>query len=62
MSDIRIGDTVTWHEGRMWRGVVLNKGLIHCRVQPTDPPGTANWIATAKLTRVETEREAVRSE
>lgn len=59
MTDtIIVGDVVEWTEGnRRWRGKVLQLSVIHARVQPTDPPGTADWILTSKLTRVE--REAV---
>lgn len=59
MTDIiQEGDTVEWTEyGRLWRGEVVRVGVLHTLVRPIAPPGSAGWIAKAKLTRVE--REAV---
>lgn len=58
--DIHEGNEVTWTEwGRTWTGVVKRVSLVHVLVQPTLPKGTAGWIKTELVTKVE-EREALR--
>lgn len=60
MTDITEGNTVTWTEwGRLWRGEVLRVGVLHTLVRPILPVGSVNWIATARLTKVEEGREKV---
>lgn len=58
--NIDVGDTVTWTEHtHTWIGVVVRVGTIHSLVRPIQPPGTANWMLTSKLTKID-EREVER--